>query len=198
MTPPPDPYALPPHLPVPVDDGAAAHLAGKRIPSGSLIGTDGRHWDIASLASSPLTFYVYPQTGVPGRDPAPEWDFIPGAPGCTVQSLGYKSAYERFRHLGVEVVGVSSQNPSEQREFAMRNEIPFLLLSDPALTLADALGLPTFEAGGKRFYKRLAVYADRGTIVRVFYPAYPPQENAATVLAWLSHTLNAPEPTSDP
>jgi peroxiredoxin len=188
----PDHYALPPDLPVPVDDGAAAHLAGMQIPSLLLTGSDGRKWDVASLALSPLVVYVYPKTGVPGRDPAPGWDSIPGAPGCTVQSLGYKAAYDSFRRLGVNVVGLSSQNTVDQREFAKRNCIPFLLISDPMLALADALRFPTFEVGGKRLLKRLALVADRGVVVRAFYPVCPPDENAATVLAWLMDRLNRP------
>lgn len=187
-----DPYALPPDLPVPVDDGAAAHLAGMQIPSLLLNGSDGRSWNLASLAASPLVVYVYPQTGVPGRDPAPGWDTIPGAPGCTVQSLGYKAAFDRFRNLGVQVVGLSSQDTAEQREFVERNGIPFLLLSDPTLALADALHLPTFEAGGKRLFKRLAFVVDRGHVVWAFYPVFPPNENAATVLAWLTDRMNRP------
>ena len=198
MTTVPDPYALPPDLPVPINDGAAAHLAGMQIPSVLLIGSDGRWWDLASLAASRLVVYVYPQTGAPGRDPAPGWDSIPGAPGCTVQSLGYKAAFDGFRRLGIKVVGLSSQDTAEQREFAERNNIPFLLLSDPMLVLADALRLPTFEAGGSRLYRRLAFIGDRGVIVRAFYPVFPPNENAASVLAWLTDRTNRPVGEGEP
>jgi peroxiredoxin len=160
-----------------------------QIPCLQFAGSDGREWDLALLAASPLVVYVYPQTGVPGHDPAPGWDSIPGAPGCTVQSLGYKTAYEKFRRLGVQVVGLSSQDAAEQREFAERNSIPFLLLSDPTLALADTLRLPTFEVSGKRLFKRLTVVADRGAVTRAFYPVFPPNENAATVLAWFTDRL---------
>jgi peroxiredoxin len=127
---------------------------------------------------------------VPGRDPAPEWDSIPGAPGCTAQALRYKAVYDDFRRLGFQVVGLSSQGVAEQREFAEPNAIPFLLLSDPALALADARRLPAFEAGGRRLCKRLAFVAERGVVVRAFYPVFPPNENAAAVLAWLADWAN--------
>jgi peroxiredoxin len=33
--------------------------------------------------------------------------------------------------------------------------------------------------------KRLALVADEGVIAKVFYPVFPPDRNAADVLAWL-------------
>jgi peroxiredoxin len=54
-----------------------------------------------------------------------------------------------------------------------------------ALALADALRLPTFEAGGRRLYKRITLIADAGRVVKVFYPVFPPDRNAEEVLEWL-------------
>jgi peroxiredoxin len=48
------------------------------------------------------------------------------------------------------------------------------------------MGLPTFETGGLRLYKRLTFVADEGRIVKSFYPVFPPDRNADEVLAWLS------------
>lgn len=45
--------------------------------------------------------------------------------------------------------------------------------------------LPTFEAGGMRLFRRLTFVADGGRIAKVFYPVFPPDRNAAEVLAWL-------------
>jgi peroxiredoxin len=36
-----------------------------------------------------------------------------------------------------------------------------------------------------RLIKRLAFVADKGRIVKAFYPVFPPDKNAETVLAWL-------------
>jgi peroxiredoxin len=45
--------------------------------------------------------------------------------------------------------------------------------------------LPTFEAGELTLYKRLTFVAEAGRIAKVFYPVFPPDRNAADVLAWL-------------
>lgn len=74
-----DPRTLPPDLPVPVDDGAAAHLPDQRIPSISLPSTTGERIDLSEAAVGTLVLYCYPRTGRPGEDIPPDWDQIPGA-----------------------------------------------------------------------------------------------------------------------
>lgn len=176
--------ALPPDLPVPADDGGADHLVGTALPPLSLPATSGAG-DLAALASDLLVAYVYPRTGAPGV-PLPEgWDDIPGARGCTPQSCAYRDALGEFDRLGAAVVGISAQGQAEQREFAAREHISFALLSDAGLQLARALRLPTFEVGGATLYKRLTLIARRNRIVKVFYPVFPPDRDAAEVLAWL-------------
>ena len=70
-------------------------------------------------------------------------------------------------------------------EFAERNHMPYPVIADPELRLRDELGLPTFEVAGHTLYKRLALVAEGGEIVKVFYPVFPPDRNAADVVAWL-------------
>jgi hypothetical protein len=60
------------------------------------------------------------------------------------------------------------------------------LISDRELQLAQVLRLPTFVAGGRTFYKRLTLIADKGTITRVFYPVLGPDENAGEAVDWIA------------
>jgi peroxiredoxin len=138
------------------------------------------------LASGRLGAYVYPRTGTPGEPLPAGWDDIPGARGCTPQSCAYRDGLAEFKRLDAAVVGISAQNPDEQREFAEREHIPFPLLSDKTLRLAQALSLPTFEAAGMTLYRRLTLIVDAGTITKAFYPVFPPDRDAAAVLAWLA------------
>jgi peroxiredoxin (alkyl hydroperoxide reductase subunit C) len=64
--------------------------------------------------------------------------------------------------------------------------MPCPVISDEWLDLARDPGLPTFDVEGLTLYKRLALVAERGTIVKVFYPVFPPDRNAEEVLAWLA------------
>ena len=177
---------LPPDLPVPFDDGAAAHLTGMALPDLALLSTSGGSANLARLAEGLLVAYVYPRTGVPG-EPLPDgWNDIPGARGCTPQSCAYRDSLAEFERLGATVVGISAQTPAEQRDFAEREHIPFPLLSDSDLRLAAALSLPTFAAAGMTLYKRLTLIAREGRVVKVFYPVFPPDRDAAAVLGWLA------------
>ena len=176
---------LPADLPVPEDDGAAGHLAGMALPEIRLPSTQGGSISLLEAAQGRLVVYVYPRTGTPGEPLPAGWDDIPGARGCTPQSCAYRDSLAEFSSLGAAVVGVSAQTPEEQAEFAEREHIPFPLLSDSGLGLAEALRLPTFEADGMTLYKRLTLVAEASKIVKVFYPVFPPDRNAAEVLAWL-------------
>ena len=77
------------------------------------------------------------------------------------------------------------QTVEEQRQFAARVGLSCPLLSDPQRKLAAVLGLPTFTAGGRTFYRRLTLISGERRVVKVFYPVVEPQRNAADVVAWL-------------
>jgi peroxiredoxin len=176
---------LPADLPVPVDDGAADHLPGSAVPDVALPSTNGGELSLADAARDLVVAYVYPRTGTPGV-PAPEgWDDIPGARGCTPQSCAFRDAQQELARHGASLIGISTQTPDEQAEFARRERIPYPLLGDPGLLLAQHMRLPTFEAGGLQLYKRLTFVAEQGRIAKVFYPVFPPDRNAGEVLAWL-------------
>jgi peroxiredoxin len=179
-----DPYTLPPNLPVPEDDGACDHLPGTMLPQLTLESSQGSI-SLRALSLELLVLYVYPQAGRPGR-PSPEgWDQIPGARGCTPQSLGFRDAHARLQEVGAQVAGLSAQPLDDQVEFAERNAIPYPVIADPERRLGEALGLPTFEADGLTLYKRVTLVVESCAIAKVFYPVFPPDENAAEVVAWL-------------
>ncbi len=169
---------------MPEDDGGADHLTGLELPSLVLKSTQG-DLDLAREAQGLVVLYVYPRTGRPGVEPPPAWDETPGARGCTPQSCGYRDHGEELRKLGARVIGLSAQPLSDQQEAAERLHLSHPVVADPDLRLAEALDLPTFDFEGSRLYKRLALVAERGRIVKVFYPVFPPDENAAEVAAWL-------------
>jgi peroxiredoxin len=183
--------SLPPDLPVPEDEGGADHLEGSAVPSLTLAATTGGSANLAAMSATRLVAYVYPRTGSPGEPSPTGWDDIPGARGCTPQSCAYRDSLAEFDRLGASVVGVSAQTSAEQDEFAAREHIPFPLLSDPGLQLASESRLPTFDVDGMTLYRRLTFIAENGVVVKTFYPVFPPDRNAAEVLAWLDAHLAA-------
>jgi peroxiredoxin/GNAT superfamily N-acetyltransferase len=195
-----DPTRLPADLPVPTDDGACLHLRRAALPDIALACTDGTVRKLSDVRT-PTVLFFYPRTGVPGQPPSlgfdgETWESIPGARGCTPQSCGFRDLFAQFRALGVDVLGVSTNTREHQREFKSRQHIPFEFLSDSDLALTRALNLPTFdfpvESGGPQtLLRRMAWFIEpdlSGTprIRKVWYPVFPPNENASRVLAWLT------------
>ena len=173
-------------IPVPEDDGAARHLEGTRVPALTLPATNGTPVSLASLSGLTVVF-AYPRTGRPGEIGVIEnWDMIPGARGCTPQSCAFRDHHADLKAAGAaHVFGLSTQDTAYQREMAERLHLPFPVLSDERLELTRALRLPTMEVAGLTLLKRLALLIEEGRIVKVFYPVFPPDRNAADVLAWL-------------
>jgi peroxiredoxin len=177
---------FPGDIALPTDDGATDHLPGREVPRMLLSSTTGGQLDLSLATERLAVVYVYPRTGVPGEPLPPGWNEIPGARGCTPQSCAFRDHVLELAAYGASVLGLSGQPHEEQREFAGREHIPYPLLSDPDLQLADVLGLPTFEAAGRRFYRRLTFIARGQRIAKVFYPVFPPHRNPAEVLHWLA------------
>ncbi|MGH8962131.1 MAG: peroxiredoxin [Jatrophihabitantaceae bacterium] len=179
-------FPLPADLPVPQDDGRADHVAGRPMPAVELAGTDGRTVALHELGPGRTLIYLYPMTGRPGVELPDGWDAIPGARGCTPESCGFRDLHAELQQAGAaRVYGLSGQDTDYQREAAERLHLPFALLSDVGLTLADALDLPTFEVEGRRLYARLTLVVSQGRVEHAFYPVFPPDAHAGEVLAWL-------------
>jgi len=182
-----DPTMLPDGLPVPQDDGGAAHLTGAALPSLRLPATDGTQVDLSRLAGRTVV-YVYPRTGRPGVALPEGWDAFPGARGCTPQSCSFRDHFAELAALGVShVYGLSTQDSDYQREAVERLHLPFPLLSDDDLEFTQALKLPTFTIAGMTLLKRMVLVITDGVVTKVFYPVFPPDRSADDVVAWLNN-----------
>jgi peroxiredoxin len=181
-------------VPAPVDDGAARHLTGAQVPDVALAATDGSTVSLGKLKGRTVVF-AYPRTGQPGKPSlAPDWDKVPGARGCTPQSCAFRDLHAELRAAGAaHVFGLSTQDTPYQREAVERLHLPFPLLSDEKLGLVRALNLPTMQVSGHTLTARFALVVDDARIVKVFYPVFPPDRNAADVLDWLKANPRRPQ-----
>ena len=176
---------IPEDLPRPIDDGACDHLIGMKLPDIDLLATDGSVVNLSAQKRKTVV-YCYPMTGKPGI-PLPEgWDEIPGARGCTPQSCSFRDHHSELSALGADVFGLSAQDTEYQREMVERLHLPFLVLSDANFKFCELMRLPTFEASGMRLLKRVTMIAENNTIMKVHYPIFPSDSDAAWVIEQLS------------
>jgi peroxiredoxin len=175
---------LPKNLPRPIDDGAASHLGGMSLPKLVLPATNGANIDLAGISGC-FVIYIYPMTGRPGVPLPDGWDGIPGARGCTPQSCSFRDHYSELKALHTSVFGLSVQTSEYQQEARNRLHLPFELLSDREHRLKQSLNVPTFTVAGMELYKRLTLIVENRRIQKVFYPVFPPDQNAEEVVAWL-------------
>lgn len=176
---------LPENLPEPINDGAANHLLGMKIPSISLNSTNGLVVNLSDLKGITVIF-CYPMTGVPGVALPEGWDEIPGARGCTPQVCSYRDKYSVLEILSNNVFGVSTQNSKYQKELHNRLELPYEILSDAELKFQAGLNLPVFTVDNKVFLKRITLLVEEGIIRKVHYPVFPSNKDVDWVIEELS------------
>lgn len=68
--------------------------------------------------------------------------FYPGddTPVCTAQLCDYRDGLEAFADLEVDVIGISPDDPASHRAFRQKHDLPFTLLSDTDLEVAQRYG----------------------------------------------------------
>jgi len=180
---------LPPNLPIPEDDGGCTHLLEKAIPDISLPNQDGIYIQLKRNVSFRIVLYCYPMTGNPEMTLPPNWDDIPGARGCTPQTCSFRDHYEDLVKYNAIPIGLSTQQVPELKEMVTRLKVPYDVVSDCDLKIANLMNLPTFKIGEKVFIKRLTLIIEKSIIKKVFYPIFPPDLHIKDVLNWLKTNL---------
>ncbi len=99
---------------------------GSQAPEFTLPDQDGAPVSLSDFRGKKVVLYFYPKDSTPG---------------CTRQAQAFARAYEEFRALGVEVLGVSKDSAASHRKFAEKYALPFRLLSDPELGVLQAYGV---------------------------------------------------------
>ena len=99
---------------------------GMKAPEFTLPDKDGNMVSLKDFLGKKVVLYFYP------RD---------NTPGCTRQACAFAGAYEDFGRLGAVVIGVSKDSTASHQRFAEKNNLPFILLSDPERSSIEAYGV---------------------------------------------------------
>lgn len=147
--------------------------AGSKAPDFTLRDADGNPVSLHDFAGRRVVLYFYPKDSTPG---------------CTRQACAFAGAWNGFRELGVEVIGVSKDSSASHRRFAEKYSLPYLLLSDPEREVIRAYGA---EKEKKMYGKsvlgvmRCSYVIDGDGVIELAMPDVRPDSNAAELLEYL-------------
>jgi thioredoxin-dependent peroxiredoxin len=119
---------------------------GDPAPAFTLKDQAGNDVSLSDFAGRTLLVYFYPAADTPG---------------CTTQSCAVRDAREDLTSLGVDVVGISPDEPGPQAAFDEKFGLGFPLLSDPDHAVADAWA----TWGEKSMYGKTYMGAARATFI---------------------------------
>ena len=87
---------------------------------------DGKTVHLTDFVGSPVVLFFYPRADTPG---------------CTIESCGFRDAFEQFQAAGIVVLGISRDTVKDQKKFKDKYALPYDLLADPDMVLIDRLDL---------------------------------------------------------
>ena len=119
---------------------------GDRAPDFSLPDADGTTVSLSDYAGRRVVVYFYPAAMTPG---------------CTTQACDFRDNLSALAAAGVEVVGISPDQPAKLAKFRDAEGLTFPLLSDPDRSVLTAYG----AYGEKTMYGKTVVGVIRSTFV---------------------------------
>lgn len=98
---------------------------GRKAPAFSLPDQNNETHTLKQYAGSWVLLYFYPKDDTPG---------------CTKEACMIADVYKDFKRMKVTVLGVSKDTSKSHKKFADKYNLPFTLLSDPAMEMMNTYG----------------------------------------------------------
>ena len=148
--------------------------AGTKAPDFTLLDMDGKAHSLSDFAGQRVVLYFYPKDNTAG---------------CTRQACAFRDAQDQMAALNAAVIGISKDSAASHRKFAEKNELNFLLLSDPDHAVMEAYGVwQEKKMCGKVSMGtvRTTFIIDENGVVEKVMEKVKPDTNAADVAAYLA------------
>ncbi|MGN0630590.1 MAG: thioredoxin-dependent thiol peroxidase [Ruminococcus sp.] len=147
---------------------------GKKAPDFALPDKDGNIVRLSDFAGKKVILYFYP------RD---------NTPGCTRQACAFAAAYDGFKAINAEVIGISKDSTASHTKFAEKHGLPFILLSDPEREAIEAYGVwqekKMYGKTSMGVVRTTFIIDENGNIEKIM-PKVKPDTNAKEILDYLS------------
>ena len=128
-------------------DTAAVRLSpGDPAPEFTLPDADGAPVSLSGYRGRRVIVYCYPAALTPG---------------CTTQAVDFTAAAGELAQAGLDIIGISPDEPEKLMRFREKEQLGITLVSDPAKTVLQAYG----AYGPKKLYGREVVGVIRSTFI---------------------------------
>ena len=144
---------------------------GSKAPDFTLDDQDGNPVSLSNFKGQKvlLWFYTKASTG-----------------GWTTEGQMLRDEYKNFQKKNTEIIGMSADSVKAQKNFCLKQEFPFSLLSDPekeTIRSYNAFGLKKFMGREYEGIYRVSYLIDEEGIIEKAYEKVKPKEHAAQVLS---------------
>jgi peroxiredoxin Q/BCP len=128
-------------------DAAPVRLSpGDPAPAFTLPDADGRQVSLADYRGRRVIVYCYPAALTPG---------------CTTQAVDFTAAAGDLAEAGLDIIGISPDEPAKLLRFREQEGLGITLVSDPEKTTLQAFG----AYGSKKLYGKEVVGVIRSTFI---------------------------------
>ena len=147
---------------------------GIKAPDFILLDKDGKEFSSKDIFEKyeTVVIYFYPKDSTAG---------------CTKQACGFRDSYDEYKNLNVPVIGISKDSVKSHMNFATKQELPFILLSDPELKAINAYDVYHEKKMYGKTYMGVVrtTYIIKNGIIDKVYDKVKPANNATEVLDYL-------------
>ena len=147
---------------------------GDEAPAFELENIDGVKINLKDFAGKKVILYFYPKDNTPG---------------CTTEACEFSAAYDDFIADGAVIVGISPDSVKSHANFAQKQNLKHILLSDPNKEVASLYGVWQVKKNyGKEYLgivRSTFVIDESGKILKI-YKSVKAKDHAAKVLADLA------------
>lgn len=145
---------------------------GEKAPNFTLPNQNGEMISLSDFLGKKVVLYFYPKDSTPG---------------CTRQACAFANQYDAFVQQNAVVIGISKDSVASHQKFAQKNNLPFVLLSDPERTAIEAYDVwkekKLYGKTSMGVVRTTYLIDETGTIEQVM-PKVKPDTNAAEILAY--------------